>query len=206
MVKIMKKFNLGQKGITKMKNPIRFAFIAVVSLILSACSSQSTPIQYYLLHTPDDIQSSEHKAEIKTLWLADLNVSDYLLQRGLAFQTDQNSLHISTQHIWAEAFESGFKKKLAHSLGPEIVLDHYGYNGDSDLSLELDLLHLVSTYQGDVVISAEYTVKDKNGKALQKQFSSRIPLASDGYGHAVNVYRTAINELAKDINKSIRNL
>ena len=176
--------------------------VLLTVVCLASCSSSLPPIQYYLLHTPDDTVNLQTKKNTARVWLADLTVSDYLLQRGLALQQQENLLHISNQHIWAEPFEAAFKKKLAHSLSIQKHITNTWKREDADVYLDLHLLHLVATHQGDVVINAEYVLQKNAQQRVTKQFSTRLSLQSNGYSHAVSKYRQAIDLLAENIQTS----
>ncbi|MFC3093406.1 PqiC family protein [Alteromonas sediminis] len=179
----------------------RLSIAIFLVALLNGCSSQSVSLQYYLLHTPNDSVSVSLPPDAQPLLirLTNLSVSDYLMQRGLAVQTAENALHISTQHIWAEPFEAGFKKKLTHALGPDYKLIYTNTKKDDEYMLDLSLLHLVATYQGDAVLDARYTLSSPTGSTVNKAFQVKLDLDSDGYGHAVSVYRQAIVLLADDI-------
>jgi len=183
---------------------LKLLTISISLLLLSACSSQPVSIQYYLLHTPDD--GALTQAPPQPVRLANLTVSDYLLQRGMAMQTKENTLHISAQHIWAEPFETGFKKKLTHALSPDYLISHSRVTASNALELDIEVLHLVATFQGDVVIDVRYSVKSSASSSVNRQFRARLPLQTDGYSHAVSVYRQAITLLAEDMKTHISTL
>lgn len=176
-------------------------------MTLVGCSSPTPTLQYYLLHTPTDRVTISDTSKAAKLHLAQLTVSDYLLQRGLALQTQTNTLHISTQHLWAEPFKAGFEKQLTFALMPDIQLSRNLHSDDTIRSIDIDILHLVATHTGEVVISAKYTLSNSpsNGQTslVDKYFSATLSLEKDGYSNAVTVYRQAISLLADDIKATL---
>ena len=178
---------------------LRLLLLALLLGSLLGCASQTQPIQYYLLHSPEDAKLLATDKPVTTVWLQNIAVSDYLGQRGLPLQTKQNVLHLSTQHMWAEPFESGFEKLLSHHLAPQYQVVDFDLRNTARYTLSVSLLHLVATFKGEVVISAQYQLSKQNDNVTQYQFHARYPLQQDGYDHAITVYRQAIEALAADI-------
>lgn len=180
----------------------RIAILFSSLCMLYACTSSTAPLKYYLLHQPTDVTAStspvKHTVQIKRV-----TVSDYLLQRGLAMQTTANALHVSTTHLWAEPFESGFKKLLTHALAPEVNVPIKTLRNETTLELRVNLLHLIATNNGEVIINADYSLIDQNDVIAQQKFYASYTLQANGYTNAVALYRKAIFDLAEHIKQEL---
>ncbi|MBO1256177.1 membrane integrity-associated transporter subunit PqiC [Alteromonas sp. 5E99-2] len=174
-----------------------FIFIAII-LSLTGCSNHTSTIQHYLLSSPNDIQSVD-LTQSKTLRLTRLTIPEYLKQNGLPLMLESNQIQLSKTHLWAESFDTSLTKYMQHAFSSEYVLATEGGFNDDQYSLSIDILHLVATSKGDVIISANYQINNGSRLLSRQAYSKSYSLSEDGYAHTINVYRRAINDMVNHI-------
>ena len=181
-----------------------FIFVVII-LSMAGCSSHTSTIQHYLLSSPNDIQSAD-LSESKTLRLTRLTIPEYLKQNGLPLMLESNQIQLSKTHLWAESFDASLTKYMQHAFAPEFVMITEGGFHEHQYSLAIDILHLVATSNGDVIISANYQITDDNQLLSRQAYSQSYALSKDGYAHTINVYRQAINDLVSHIETQLSSL
>ena len=182
---------------------MRHFTVFILTILLSACSSQSSTIKYYLLHSPTETRTADLSQSV-AVKLSKLSIPDYLKQRGMPLILDTNQVHISKTHVWAEPFDSSVKKLIEYALEPDYSLVTSQREETSAISLQIEILHLVPNAQGDVAFSAKYRIFSDDKLIVSKAYAQSYPLKSDGYSHAVDVYREAIFNLVLEIKKHIQ--
>lgn len=176
------------------------AMLCAAMMALSGCASQSTQLQYYLLHSPAASYPQHNEAVEVTL--DQLLLPEYLKQRSLAIQTGPATLHFSPKHVWAEPISNSFVQALSTALTVEGV----NVLPASRLSLQenaatfsIQIDDMIATWQGEVVLKGRFWVDGPSSDRMSQHFDYRIRLQQDGFPHAVETMREAINRLGADI-------
>ena len=95
---------------------------------------------------------------------------------------------------------------LNFAIEPDFVLVANASDNPSNIELDIDILHLIPSPQGDVILSARYQVR-KDGELVSSQaYAKQYPLLQDGYAHTIDRYRHAIFEFSNEIAKQLRTL
>lgn len=180
--------------------------LAVLIHFLSACSSAPNALTYYLLHSTEvtSLPSYDFK---QTIVLDNLTLPEYLKHRGLVYQTSDTNLHISTSHLWAEPVDEGITKLLTKALAKKRVslntTSHFPNQATIHMSLHIN--DFVSTYQGEVLLTGQFVIKQTSGEVKSHPFLFKSPLANDGFSSSIKAMRDTIEQLSLKITKATAN-
>ncbi|AMJ86628.1 ABC-type transport auxiliary lipoprotein family protein [Alteromonas stellipolaris] len=185
------------------KARLGFALLAGASLI--GCASSGSALQYYLLHSTTSPSATQYASAPHRLLINKIVLPDYLKQRGLVYQTSSTSLHIATEHLWAEPLDEGITKSLKAALRTQgVMLVTHNVNAkDINDYLTLQIDDFIATWQGDIILRGQYIIKHTNDSQSANDFEYILPLSTDGFPASIEVMREAINALATDIANNI---
>lgn len=189
-------------------NPMNRTLVLVSLLVLlSGCASQPESISYYLLHSPDNAaELSKPQAQQKVV-LRSLELAEYLQNRHIVMQLASNKLQFSNKHRWAENLHTGVEKALLNSLNRQsdkaLYLSPRQLGDENAVELFVELKHFLITDDSTALVSGNFWLKgQKDGSRIQS-FNIKRDLNSDGYPHAIEQLRSAIDKLAEEISKSL---
>lgn len=183
--------------------------LALVSLLvlLNGCASQPESINYYLLHSPDNVaELSKPQAQQKVV-LRSLELAEYLQNRHIVMQLASSKLQFSNKHRWAENLHTGVEKALLNSLNRQsdkaLYLSPRQLGDEKALELFVELTHFLITDNSTALVSGNFWLKGREDDSSIQSFNIQRELSNDGYPHAIEQLRSAIDELSKEINKAI---
>jgi len=178
--------------------------LVLSACLLSACSSSPRSLTYYLLHATGETSYTSQGVS-KAVVLDKLTLPEYLKHRGLVYQTSDTNLHISTSHLWAEPVDEGLTKALTSKLVSQGISlnrpDHYA--SEEAVHMALHISDFVSTYEGEVILSGQYAVTHASGEVAVHPFLIKTPLENDGFSSSIKAMRSAIAQLAEDIQETV---
>lgn len=177
-------------------------------LVMAGCTSTPVAIEYYIFNPPPGLDAPISTAENKpqVLVIEPIELSSYLRQSGLVFQTAPNRLIVSNTHLWAEKLDNAVPKALVNDfqrLSGDYAYYLKGYDWVPEdhyrLRLRIDNLQPMTT--GEVIVSGRFQVAYSRGDLppLTKNFSFRRDLEEGGYGHAVNQMELLLEQVAETI-------
>jgi uncharacterized lipoprotein YmbA len=186
-------------------------FLCVLVLNMVGCSSSSSSLHYYLLHSTSATHSVNSQAN-KTpalLTIDKLVIPEYLKQRGLVYQISETNIHISTTHLWAEPVEEGIVKVLRSALSSKGVKllkqDDYARGSVPATNHRISILinDFVSTYGGEVILSGEYVITAADSEAMHQSFMFKAPINHDGFEASIKAMRATLNQLSEQIKETM---
>lgn len=188
-----------------MKKLFLTSLVAVLSMLTLSCSSSNESTNYYLLTNKVSqleyiaaplLNSEKHKYQLS------LKIPEYLQKPYLVMQLDENKIHYSMFHLWAEPLNKGLSKALLFDLNIE-QSNHYFITAENDkpaeiseVLLTLDYFHI--TERASVILAGQFAVQNGDKKSYQR-FSFEQKLTADGYSHAISQMRLLITKLSKQI-------
>ena len=188
-----------------LKNKVLEVSVSVVSiLLLQGCTSAPTSLNYYLLHSTDSMPLKQ--GDIKQIIVLDkITLPDYLKHRGLVYQTSDTNLHISTSHLWAEPVEEGLTKVLSSALADKHISLNRGdqYSKEESTHISLHIGDFISTYEGEVVLSGQYTISSAEDGASIHPFKFKASLDSDGFSSSIKAMRNTVTQLAQHLERNL---
>ena len=186
------------------KQALQVSVLVLTFLLMQGCTSAPTSLNYYLLHSTNSMPLM-HSAAQKAIILDKITLPEYLKQRGLVYQTSDTNLHISTRHLWAEPVEEGVTKVLTSALADKKVSLNRGdqYLNEESTHLSLHIEDFISTYEGDVVFSGQYTISSTANGTSFHPFKFKATIENDGFSSSIKAMRNAITQLALHVDQSL---
>ena len=186
-------------------------FLCVLVLFMGGCSSSSSSLNYYLLHSTSATHSVNAQANQTPalLTIDKLVIPEYLKQRGLVYQISETNIHISTTHLWAEPVEEGIVKVLRSALSSKGVklLKQADYARGSvpaaNHRISILINDFVSTYGGEVILSGEYVITAADSEAMHQSFMFKAPINHDGFEASIKAMRATLNQLSEQIKETM---
>ncbi|PRO68214.1 PqiC family protein [Alteromonas gracilis] len=192
-------------GLAFLRNKASQVSILVVSfLLIQGCTSAPTSLNYYLLHSTDSMPLKQSAAK-QIIVLDKITLPDYLKHRGLVYQTSDTNLHISTSHLWAEPVEEGLTKVLSSALADKHISLNRGdqYSKEESTHVSLHIGDFISTYEGEVVLSGQYTISSTTDGTSIHPFKFKASLDSDGFSSSIKAMRNTVTQLAQHLERNL---
>ncbi|MFW5426462.1 MAG: membrane integrity-associated transporter subunit PqiC [Methylophagaceae bacterium] len=184
---------------------MRTTFITLISILLSACSSAPTQINYYLLDAT--AVAYENKTELntsKTITLKKLQLAHYLESVRLPLLQNNQGVVYASQHVWAEPLQLSISRVLVHDFKHDskhnLRLSSMPNAQNSDFQLQIQIDHFSATDNSTVILSGSYWLNEN-----EYSFHFKRALTADGFNHSVGQQRALISELVKMISVTISN-
>lgn len=196
---------------------LKVVFIAVLSLFVAACSSQSAiKANYYLLNEANSQainktqESVTHNGSSRYISVNKIRLSNYLSQPNIAMQLKDHQLYYSNSHLWAEQLDSGISKSLLKDLNQKSSSLHFvSHNSPvtdkASVQLTVEIEHFISTVNSEVILSGQFwlvedtTTDGKMNKSTKRNFNYSLALEKDGYPHSVAKMRQLLTLLSAQI-------
>lgn len=185
------------------KQALQVSVLVLTFLLMQGCTSAPTSLNYYLLHSTNSMPLM-HSAAQKVIILDKITLPEYLKQRGLVYQTSDTNLHISTRHLWAEPVEEGLTKVLASALADNQISLYRGdqYPNEESMHITLHISDFISTYEGEVVFSGQYTISSAAEDGSIHSFKFSASLENDGFPSSIKAMRNTIMQLAQHVEQN----
>lgn len=187
---------------------MRKGTIALLAMLLAACSAGGDKKSYYQLPSPPQpvmAQSDVHGQHL--LWVEQVTVPDYLAGNGVVYQTSDVQYVIATNNLWASPLDQQLRTTLVANLSNQLP----GWVVASQpLSAEQDALTVTVTgfhgrYDGRVVISGEWLVKHQ-GQLIKRPFHLELKQQKDGYDDMVKMLAQGWQQEAASIANELKRL
>lgn len=177
-----------------MKKLYQFFCVTYCSFFLFSCSSTPPETNYFLLMNSvnkPNVSSLNNKQNI----VLSIHLAEYLDKPYLAMQLNENQIHYSLFHLWAEPLKEGIAKAL------KFEFNNIEKNNDIiKVNVQVDYFHPTNT--STVVLVGAYQIK-KGEKKINQPFYFEDQLNRDGFSHAVTKMRELLSQLSILINNSL---
>ena len=163
--------------------------IAVIALLLSACSSQSQ-VSYYQLPPVVTSENSTQAFNLNTgnqLWIESVTVADFLSGPGIAYQTSDVKYTVAQNNLWGSGLDQQLKQTLIDNLSsllPGRVVSGQLISGKDSDALRVTVTGFQGRYDGYAVVSGYWMLQSDN-KVIRRPFNIEMPLQKDGYDELV---------------------
>lgn len=163
--------------------------IAVIVLLLNACSSQSQ-VSYYQLPPVVTPENSHQAVKLNTdnqLWIESVTVADFLSGSGIAYQTSDVKYTVAQNNLWGSGLEQQLKQALIDNLSnllPGKIISGQRVSGKDTDALNLTVTGFQGRYDGYAVVSGYWMLQSDN-TIIRRTFNIEIPLKKDGYDELV---------------------
>lgn len=182
--------------------------IALLVMLLTACSSNGDNKSYYQLPSPPQTPMAQSAANGQhLLWVEQVSVPDYLAGNGVVYQTSDVQYVIATNNLWASPLDQQLRTALVANLSNQLP----GWIVSSQpLGSEQDALNVTVTgfhgrYDGRVIVSGEWLVNHR-GQLIKRPFHIELKQLQDGYDEMVKMLAQAWQQEASSIASELKRL
>ncbi len=176
----------------KIRNAGIMLFFAVFCLSFAGCGGRSPATMYYAMQSDISAPGTSNLSGNKEVALYKVDIPAYLDRNSIVSRDpDGVRLSIAEYHQWAEPVDRGVRRVLSETLAP-VVLGNGGVllaSNDSTSSASIrvyvDIQRLDGTLNGDAVLSASFTVRDRDEKVLSRGLFSESEAAGQTYDSMV---------------------
>ena len=183
--------------------------LTAMVFLLSACSSAPMPTTSYLLAPLTPGAALDFTASTPVIVLAPISVDSLLENQGIVYQTSPTETVVARQHVWAEGLSTQLANRLLQGLRQNqgdywVVHSNPQINTPAASTLLVSFSQFNGSYQGNAVISGEWTLLNNQGELLQSQpFSYQEPLTSSGYPALVDALSKATDRLTVALSQAL---
>lgn len=169
---------------------MRQLLIPAVGLWLAACASEPTPA-YYALTLPDEAPPARVASQGRRLLVQRVELPDYLMGPGIAFQQDDVQLVTASQARWAETLDRQLTLSLLEQLSrrlPDVELVEGAGSGEAP-QLWLSLSAFQGRHDGRALLAGRWRLVQGERTLASGRFQRSEPLQDDGYPALVRALR-----------------
>jgi len=179
-------------------------FIVLVSLMISACSTVPSQINYYLLDSAiNDVGHHQKLTTAKKITLQKLQLAKYLQSASLPLLQQDHGVIYANQHVWAEPLQLSIQRVLVNDFNQlsshQLFLDNMPNAVNSDYQLQIQIDHFSATNNSEVVLIGTYWLSNHKIASNGQPFFFKQQLDVDGFSYAIGQQRLLITELVKMI-------
>lgn len=182
--------------------------IALLAVLLTACSTSGDKKSYYQLPSPPQstvAHSDAHGQHL--LWVEQVTVPDYLAGNGVVYQTSDVQYVIATKNLWASPLDQQLRTTLVANLSnglPGWVVASQPLGSDQD-TLNVTVTGFHGRYDGRVIVSGEWLVNHR-GQLIKRPFHIELRQQQDGYDEMVKMLAVAWQQEAASIASELKRL
>lgn len=180
--------------------------LLLLLISITGCTGTPVAIYYYQLDDARDQQISEINLEKRqVVALQRLEVPGYLKQTSLVMKQQDQRLHFSASHIWAETPDQAIYHALLEDLNNlseeyYFIAWHNQHKTRQKHSARIVIRHFYPTESGDVVLAGSIELTDMQDDTVTvREFYLETALQKDGYAHAIKIMREQVTALAKEV-------
>lgn len=182
--------------------------IALLAVLLTACSSGEESKSYYQLPSPPQGSVSQSDARGQhLLWVEQVAVPDYLAGNGVVYQTTDVQYVIAANNLWASPLDQQLRATLVANLSnslPGWVVASQPLGSEQDI-LNVSVTGFHGRYDGRVIVSGEWLLNHK-GQLIKRPFHIELKQQRDGYDEMVKVLAKAWQQEATSIASELNRL
>ena len=185
------------------RHVLRLAVLASV-VWLAGCAGSATAPSMFLLESAD-AGSGSARVSGPTLVIDPVTVAPFLGESGIVYQTEPHRVVIASNNRWASPLDSQLGASLYSELSnalSEVSVRRYGRRTDAGaMHLAVQVDEFMGHYDGHAHITGRWQLIGADGTTVVagRQFSQRVPLASDGYDSLVESLSRGWRNTADDM-------
>ncbi|MGF6564471.1 membrane integrity-associated transporter subunit PqiC [Kosakonia cowanii] len=189
---------------------MRKSALAMLVLLLAACSSGGDNKSYYQLPSPSVTTTQSMTGQTqgnRQLWVEQVSVPDYLAGNGVVYQTSDVQYVIANNNLWASPLDQQLRNTLVANLGnalPGWVVASQPLGSEQD-TLNVTVTGFHGRYDGRVIVSGEWLLKHQ-GSLIKRPFHIELKQQEDGYDAMVKTLAQGWQQEAASIAAKLNRL
>jgi len=198
-------------GMVHLKNSL---LIIILASLLSGCTHDSKPVQFYML-TADTggVSNTSHPLTNQgpLIGLGPIRIPEYLSRPQMVVATSDNQYQLSEDHRWAERLDQNISlaliKVLPSQLGTDRVVRYpWSQRQVVDYQVGIDILEFNVNANGQSRLIAQWFVKSKEKTILDKRSIYQFPASTSDYTVMVKSQSQCLTQLGKEISENLMQL
>ncbi len=211
---------------TSTRRIVKTCAACAIAIMLAGCSAiartilapQEDVTKFYILTPAADATSAPPAASQSssgdfTLGLGPVKLPPYLDRQEVVTRSAANRLDLSKSERWGESLQNNFisvlNRDLAAQMGTQQIVVFPWYNtAHIDLQVQIEVYRFEADAQGNVQLSAKWTVRDSDGKDILYTAESNLSQpykVGDTAGAAAALSRT-VGDLSREIANMVQQL
>lgn len=184
---------------------VKYLIYSLCIILCHACASTGEPVKYYslTLDTKPAVQVTD--TPVRDVIIEPVHLAKLLRQEGIVTQIGKNEVTVAHFHRWAAPLGGEIARVLVNDLNSKTHKVHFarlrsGINQHANFTLRLSIEKFNIRNNATVNIGGHYWLLDKNATLInEKTFDIKQPLTENGYSHAVEKLKQALDQLASNI-------
>jgi len=190
-----------------------FGIVSVaLALILSGCTRDSKPVQFYRLNADSGIGTLlPTTAQGPVIGLGPIRIPEYLNRPQIIVAITENQYRLSEDHRWAERLDQNISlalfKALPSQLGTDRIVRYpWPQRQAIDFQVGIDILEFNVAADGQSRLIAQWFIKRKDQPTIDKRSVYQFPASATDYDIMVKAQSQCLTKLGQEISKTLRQL
>ena len=197
---------------------VRFRLLLVgVSVAAGLGCAGSYPAKFYTLSplaTTGEVKSEKGTAgQALAIGVGPVRLPQYLVRKEIVTRTDANKIDLAENDLWGGSLQDDFSRNLLENLSLLLASDRVSLYlwpgmGTIDYRVGMDVIRFDGNRGGDVVLIANWTIREGQGNKFIRVQNSRIqePSGGQSYEAMVGGLSRALARLSREIGEAIKTL
>ncbi len=177
----------------------------------------SAPAKFYTLSplaTTGEVKSEKGTAgQTLAIGIGPVRLPQYLARKEIVTRTDANKIDLGEFDLWGGSLQDDFSRNLLENLslllaGDRVSLFPWPGMGVLDYRVGVDVVRFDGNRGGDVVLIANWTIREGQGAKVMRVQTSRLqePTGGQSYDAMVGGMSRALGRLSGEIGEAIKAL
>lgn len=177
----------------------------------------SAPAKFYTLSplsTTGEVKSEKGTAgQALAIGIGPVRLPQYLVRKEIVTRTDPNKIDLAEFDLWGGSLQDDFTRNLLENLylllaGERVSLYLWPGMGAIDYRVGMDVIRFDGSRGGDVVLIANWTIREGQGNKVIRVQNSRIqePTGGQSYEAMVGGMSRALGRLSREMGEAIKAL
>ena len=166
------------------------------------------------LATTGEVKSEKGTAgQTLAVGIGPVRLPHYLARKDIVTRSDANQIDLAEYDLWGGSLQDDFSRNLLENLslllaGDRVSLFPWPGMGALDYRVGVEVMRFDGNREGDVVLIANWTIREGQGTKVIRVQTSRIqePSGAKGYEAMVAGMSRALGRLSREIGEAIKTL
>ena len=188
-----------------------------VGLVAGFGCASTAPSKFYTLSplaAGGEIRSEKGASgQVLAIAVGPVRLPQYLVRQEIVTRTDANKINLGEFDLWGGSLQDDFSRNLLENLSrllgnERVFLYLWPATGPMNFRVGVEVIRFDGKLGGDVVLIANWTIRDEQGKKVIRVENSRIqePTGGENYEAMVGGMSRALGRLSREIGEAIKAL
>lgn len=183
--------------------------LLATAVSLGGCFRSTVPDQFYMMRAVEGSAQAPPSADGPLVGLGPIRIPDYLDRPQIVTAASGQEYRLSEDHRWAERLDENIARVSAQNLARYIPSDRiiphpWPREPKPDIQVAINIQEMHVDAEGQVRMSALWTLRHGPAPAESRRFSCRLPASATDYARMVEVESQCLARLNRDIATAIQ--